>query len=88
MSENEAIELAKQFVELAKPIWDAIVDIARRVIRAIKDIFKNIIIGIVKQLNDKEACKCLHIWLHTKNKRIRKKQSKRLNKIILSYMPF
>ena len=88
MSENEVIELAKQFVELAKPIWDAIVDIARRVIRAIKDIFKNIIIDIVKQLNDKEACKCLHIWLHTKNKRIRKKQSKRLNKIILSYMPF
>lgn len=88
MSENEVIELAKQFVELAKPIWDTIVDIARRVIKVIKDIFKNIIIGIVKQLNDKEACKCLYIWLHTKNKRIRKKQSKRLNKIILSYMPF
>jgi hypothetical protein len=88
MSETEAIELAKQFIELAKPIWNAIVDIAKKVIKAVKEILKNIFIGIVKKLNDKEACKCLHIWLYTKNRRIRKKQSKRLNKIILSYMPF
>lgn len=40
MSETEAIELAKQFVEFAKPIWDAIVDIARKVIKAIKKYLK------------------------------------------------
>lgn len=88
MSEAEAIELTKQLVEFAKPIWDALVDIAKRVIRAVKKIFKDLVVSIVKQLNDKKACKCLHIWLHTKNNRIRKKQSKRLNNIILSYMPF
>lgn len=82
MSETEAIELSKQLIELAKLIWNAIVDIAKKVIKAVKEILKNIL------LNDKEACKCLHIWLYTKNRRIRKKQSKRLNKIILSYMPF
>lgn len=77
-----------ELVEFVKPIMDALVNLTKRIIRAVKKIFKDLVVSIVKQLNDKKACKCLHIWLHTKNNRIRKKQSKRLNNIILSYMPF
>lgn len=57
------------------------------IVKAIWPILKNLEVSIVRMLNDKKACKCLHIWLHTKNRRIKKKQSKRINKILLSYMP-
>ena len=98
MSETDtqkAVETLETIKEKLMPIIEEIVEAAKKIIKvvvkAIKRIFKNIVIDIVidivKQLNDKKACKCLHIWLHTRNKRIRKKQSKRLNNIILSYMP-
>jgi predicted PurR-regulated permease PerM len=73
--------------EQLKPIADAIVKIFNDIRKKLIKIFRNVVIAIVKYLDDKKACKCLHIWLHSKNRRIRKKQSKRLNKIILSYMP-
>lgn len=94
MSETDtqkAVEALEAIKEKLMPIIEEIVEAAKKIIKvvvkAIKRIFKNIVIDIVKQLNNKKACKCLHIWLHTRNKRIRKKQSKRLNNIILSYMP-
>lgn len=94
MSETDtqkAVEALEAIKEKLMPIIEEIVETARKIIKVvvkvIKRIFKNIVIDIVKQINDKKACKCLHIWLHTRNKRIRKKQSKRLNNIILSYMP-
>jgi len=94
MSETDtqkAVEALEAIKEKLMPIIEEIVETARKIIKvvvkAIKRIFKNIVIDIVKQINDKKACKCLHIWLNTKNKRIRKKQNKKLNNIILSYMP-
>lgn len=88
---QKAVEALEALKEKLMPIIEEIVEAAKKIIKVvvktIKKIFKNIVIDIVKQLDNKKACKCLHIWLHTKNKRIRKKQSKRLNNIILSYMP-
>lgn len=88
---QKAVEALKALKEKLMPIIEEIVEAAKKIIKVvvktIKRIFKNIVIDIVKQLGNEKACKCLHIWLHTKNKRIRKKQSKRLNNIILSYMP-
>ena len=74
--------------EAFKQVTDAIYKLAKTICEAFKQVFKQIVIRIVKILNSKKACKILHICLHTKKKRIRKKQSKRLNKLILSYMPF
>lgn len=90
MSDDDIQKLRQAFEELAeqlKPIVKAIVDFANKVVKAVMPIIKKIVISVVRMLNDKKACKCLHIWLHTKNRRIKKKQSKRLNKFILSYMP-
>ena len=90
MSEEDKQRILQAFdevVEQLKPIVNAIVEFANKVIKAVMPIIKKIIVSIVRMLNDKKACKCLHIWLHTKNNRIKKKQSKRINKIILSYMP-
>ncbi|MCF0126465.1 MAG: hypothetical protein HUJ68_12075 [Clostridia bacterium] len=94
MSETDkqkAVEALEAIREAFMPIIEEIVETARKIIKviakAVKKIFRKIVVCIVKQLGDKKACKCLHIWLHTRNKRIRKKQSKRLNNIILSYMP-
>ena len=90
MSDEDIQKLRQAFEELAeqlKPIVKAIVDFANKVVKAVMPIIKKIIISVVRMLNDKKACKCLHIWLHTKNHRIKKKQSKRINKILLSYMP-
>lgn len=90
MSEAEiqkVVEAWETLKEQLEPIAEAIRKIGKEIVRIFKEVFKEILIGIIKLINDKKACKCLHIWLHTKNKRIRKKQSKRLNNIILSYMP-
>lgn len=88
---QKAVEALEALKEKVMPIIEEIVEAAKKIIKVvvktIKKIFKNIVIDIVKQLDNKKACKCLDIWLHTKNRRIRKKQSKRLNNIILSYMP-
>lgn len=82
MSEEDIQKIVQAFEE----VKEAIYKIAREIVKVVIPIIKKIVIGIVRMLDNKKACKCLHIWLHTKNKRIRKKQSKRLNKIILSYM--
>lgn len=83
MSEEDKQKILQAFEKVFEEVRRIVNEIAKIVI----PIIKKFIISILRMLNDKKACKCLHIWLHTKNRRIRKKQSKRLNKIILSYMP-
>lgn len=83
MSEEDKQKILQAFEKVFEEVRRIVNEIAKIVI----PIIKKFIISIIRVLNDKKACKCLHIWLHTKNRRIRKKQSKRLNKIILSYMP-
>ena len=83
MSEEDKQKILQAFekvIEEAKKI-------VKRIIEVVIPIIKKIVIGIVRMMNDNKACKCLHIWLHTKNNRIKKKQIKRINKFILSYMP-
>lgn len=90
MSDEDVQKLVQAFedvVEQLRPIVKAIVKFANEVAKIVIKIYKKLVISIVRMLNDKKACKCLHIWLHTKNHRIKKKQSKRINKFILSYMP-
>lgn len=83
MSEEDKQKVLQAFEKVFEEVRRIVNEIAKMVI----PIIKKFIISILRMLNDEKACKCLHIWLHTKNRRIRKKQSKRLNKIILSYMP-
>lgn len=83
MREEDKQKILQAFEKVFEEVRRIVKEIAKIVI----PIIRKIVIGIVRMVNDKKACKCLHIWLHTKNERIRKKQGKRLNKIILSYMP-
>lgn len=84
----KALEVVKEkIIPIIEEVIETVKKIIKVVVKTIKRVLKKIVIYIVKQTNNKKACKCLHIWLHTKNKRIRKKQSKRLNNIILNYMP-
>ncbi len=85
---DELVQAFKKVVEMAVNIWNEIKKIATVLVQKIGKFILNYYINMIKSLNNKKACKILHIWQHTKNRRIRKKQVKRLNKYLLSYMPF
>lgn len=82
MSEEDKQKILQAF----EKVFEEVRRIVKEIAKVVVPIIRKIAIDIIKIVNDRKACKCLHIWLHTKNKRIRKKQIKRLNKIILSYM--
>lgn len=68
--------------EEAQKIVNAFEKAIESILAAIRKIVK-MIFGIVK---DKKISKCKHIYLHTKNRRIKKKQMNRMTDIVLSYI--
>lgn len=85
---DDLVQAFREIAEIVVNVWNKIKETVQVIVKALGKIFLNYYINMIRGLNNKKACKILHIWQHTKNRRIRKKQVKRLNKYLLSYMPF
>lgn len=82
---DELVQAFRKVAEMAVNIWNEIKRIITALAQKVGKFILNYYINMIKSLNNKKARKILRIWQHTKNKRIRKKQVKRLNKYLLSY---
>ena len=81
-------KLRESINEIAKILVEAFneaVKVVKYIAHNFKKLFIEYYIQKVKETNNKKACKWLHILLHTKNNRIKKKQIKKLNQYLLNY---
>jgi len=67
------------FVETMRKLLEPIIEEVKRMVNVIWEKF-------IKSFNDKTIKKCLHISKSSKNKRIKKKQITRINKIMEWYI--
>lgn len=77
---QEQIDKINKAVAILKDVWDSIVEKVKDIVSKIAKIWNEFLFKIYS--NDKTIRKLNHIYTHTKNKRVRKKQIARLYKIL------
>lgn len=77
---QEQIDKINKAVAILKDVWDSIVEKVKDIVSKIAKIWNEFLFEIYS--NDKTIRKLNHIYTHTKNKRVRKKQIARLYKIL------
>jgi len=82
MTEEETQKMLQAWEELKAVILKAVKEIAKVVV----PIIRRMVIAFSKMIDNKKACKCLYIFRNTKKKRIKNKQIKRLEGMLINYM--